>query len=271
MATAPARVAWVTGASSGIGRAVALQLAREGWRVAASARGADALAGLAAEAPRGTVAAYPLDVTDGPALHAVVAEIERALGPIDRAVLNAGTHKPVTADRFSAAPFKALLQTNVIGTVHGLEALIPPMQGRGRGQIAVVASVAGWRGLPTAAAYGASKAALINMAEALRPELAALGIDLRLVNPGFVETPLTAKNRFPMPFLISAEAAADRICRGLDGSGFEISFPRRFTWVLKCLRILPYRLYFPIIRRRTGLGPAGSTRRSGLTRPSSSA
>ena len=269
MATPPARVVWITGASSGIGRALALLHAREGWWVAASARGADALAALVAEAPLGRVQAFPLDVTEAAANRATVAAIERKLGSIDRAILNAGTHKPVSADRFSVVPFEALLATNVMGAVNGLDALIAAMRGRGRGQIAIVASVAGYRGLPTAAAYGASKAALINLAEALRPELGQLGIDLRLVNPGFVRTPLTAKNRFPMPFLMQPDAAAARVLHGLGGSGFEITFPRRFTWVLKCLRLLPYRLYFPIIRRTTGL-PPGSTPRSTPTPSSSS-
>ena len=270
MATLPARVVWITGASSGIGRALALQHAQAGWWVAASARGADALAALVAEAPLARVQAFPLDVTDAAATRATVAAIERKLGPIGRAVLNAGTHKPVSADRFSVVPFETLLATNVMGAVNGLDALIAAMRGRARGQIAIVASVAGYRGLPTAAAYGASKAALINLAEALRPELAQLGIDLRLVNPGFVRTPLTAKNRFPMPYLMEPEAAAARVYRGLGRRGFEITFPRRFTWVLKCLRLLPYRLYFPIIRRATGLQP-GSTRRSPTTPGSTSA
>ncbi len=262
---APTRVVWITGASAGIGRAVALHHAREGWQVAASARGEEALQALIAAAPAGRIQAFPLDVADGAATMATVAAIEAQMGPIDRAILNAGTHRPVSADRFAAAPFEALWRINVMGAVHGLDALIPVMRGRGRGQIAIVASVAGYCGLPTAAAYGATKAALINMAEALKPEMDALGIDLRLINPGFVRTPLTDRNRFPMPFLMEPEAAAARIHAGLAGGAFETTFPRRLTWVLKCLRILPYRLYFKVTRRMTG-----ATKRSGATPPSSS-
>ena len=139
-----------------------------------------------------------------------------------------------------------------MGSVHGLAAILPAMIGRGSGHIAVVSSVAGYRGLPTAAAYGATKASLINMCEALAFDLHGTGVRLQLVNPGFVDTPLTRRNSFPMPFLMTVEDAAERIHRGLRSRKFEIAFPRRFTLWLKLMRILPYALYFPILRRATG-------------------
>ena len=243
------KTAWLTGASTGIGRAVALRLAAEGWRVAASARNAEALAALAAEAPPGAIAPYPLDVTGRDACLACAERIERELGPLDLAIFNAGTHRPMAAQEFSSATVRTLLDINVMGVAHGLEAVLPRLIARKAGRVMIVASIAGYRGLPTAAAYGASKAALINMAEALRPELLEQGVVLQLVNPGFVKTPLTDKNRFPMPFLISAEQAAEAILRGMRSDRFEIAFPSVFAWLMKLVRVLPDRIYFHFTRR----------------------
>lgn len=245
------RAAWITGAGKGIGRSLALRLAADGWRVAVSARTEADLLSLAAEAERldGVVAPHTLDVADEAAVARVLDAIEDGSGPLDLVVLNAGTHIPVAAAQFSAKPFRKLMEVNFFGVVHGLAAVLPRMIERGHGRIAVVASVSGYRGLPTAAAYGATKAALINMCEALKPELDRSGVRLTLINPGFVETPLTDRNDFPMPFLISAEKAADRIVRGLERGAFEITFPRRFTFLLKLARCLPYALYFRLTGR----------------------
>jgi len=245
------RLVWITGASYGLGREVALQLARRGDRVAVSARSMDKLRALAGEAPEGRILPYALDVTDGPATAEIVARIEADHGPIDIALLNAGTHEPVSAGDFSAEKVRNLIELNLMGTANCLEPLLERFRQRGRGHIAIVASVAGYRGLPTSAAYGATKAGLINMAESLKPECDRLGVKMQIVNPGFVRTPLTDKNPFPMPFLMEPEDAAAALIRGLEGDGFEISFPKRFTYLLKILRCLPYALYFPMIRRAT--------------------
>ncbi|MBI3707229.1 MAG: SDR family NAD(P)-dependent oxidoreductase [Proteobacteria bacterium] len=242
---------WITGASSGIGRALALRLARDGHRVAASARNVEALAQLVREGS-GRVVPVPLDVTDKEAVRAAVTRIEAALGPIGLAVLNAGAHRPLSADDFSTDAFRALVEVNLMGVVHSLDAVLAVMRPRRAGHIAVVASVAGYRGLPTAAAYGATKAALINMCEALRLDCARLGIKLQMVNPGFVETPLTERNSFPMPFLIPVERAVDRFITGLASDRFEITFSRRFAAILRLLRCLPYPLYFRLVRAATG-------------------
>ena len=246
---------WITGASTGIGRALALRYAAAGDIVLASARSTDGLASLvsAAAGQPGSVIPLPLDITDRAAVQEALSAAEPRHGPIRTAILNAGTHEPVTPDTFAAATFERLLRINVLGTVNCIEALLPRFSRRGGGQIAIVSSVAGYRGLKTASAYGASKAALIIMAEALHVDFAPLGIDVRLINPGFVRTPLTDQNQFPMPFLVTAELAAERIWQGLErGHGFEITFPRRFTYMLKLARILPYRLYFALTRRITG-------------------
>jgi len=243
------RTAWVTGAGKGIGRALAKRLARGGWTVAVSARTEKDLASLGAECPAGRIHAFPLDVTDEKGTAVTLAAIEDQLGPLHLVVLNAGTHTPVTAEDFSAGTIRTLVETNLMGTVYGLAQVMPRFIRRKSGHIAVVASLAGYRGLPTSAGYGATKAALINMCEALKPELERHNVRISLINPGFVETPLTDRNEFPMPFLIPAERAASYIVRGLEGSGFETSFPRRFAFIMKLLRILPDRLFFFATRR----------------------
>lgn len=245
------RIAWVTGASQGIGAAVARRLACDGWTVAASARNTNKLEALCLETVvfSGSIVAFPLDVTDELAAERVFSEIESRLGPVELVILNAGTHEPVPATDFSVAPVRRLIEINLMGSVHCLAPVISRFVVRGSGRIAVVASLAGYRGLPTASAYGASKAGLINMCEALRPELLDAGVVLSCVTPGFVRTPLTDRNPFAMPFLIDADIAADRILRGVAGHHFEITFPRRFAYLMKVLRLLPYALYFAIVRR----------------------
>ncbi|MBX3446159.1 MAG: SDR family NAD(P)-dependent oxidoreductase [Parvibaculaceae bacterium] len=234
-------IVWITGASSGIGRALALRMAREGWRVAASARRAEELEKLRQEAA-GEIAVYPLDTTSPEDVKNAVAKIEREMGPIATAVLCAGTYEPVLARELTAEKARPVFELNFMGTVNCLEELIAPMRARKAGRIAVVASLAGYFGLPTSAIYGGSKAALINMAEALRPDLALDGITLQIVNPGFVKTPLTDKNEFPMPFLMEVDDAVDAFYRGLQSDRFEITFPRRFSLILRLLQMLPYRM-----------------------------
>ncbi len=242
-------VAWVTGAGKGIGRYLALRLAAEGWPVAASARTEEDLANLEAACPSRRITGFPLDVTDAARTEEVVARIEAHMGPLDLVVLNAGTHAAMPVTEFSTATFRHLVDTNLMGTVHGLEAIIPRLIARKAGRITVVASLAGYRGLPTAAAYGATKAALINMCEALRPELDKHGVVLQLINPGFVKTPLTDKNKFSMPFLMPVEDAVEAIMRGLRGKTFEIAFPGRFAFLMKILRCLPDWLFFALTAR----------------------
>jgi len=241
--------AWVTGAGKGIGRAVVRRLANDGWTVAASARTEADLASLRRECPKNRVLAVPLDVTDADATAVALDRIEREIGPLDLVILNAGTHRPTPAGGFSIETMRSLVETNLMGTANGLTAVMPRFLQRGRGQIAVVASLAGYRGLPTAAAYGATKAGLINLCEALRPELLRHGVALSVINPGFVRTPLTDRNDFPMPFLVSADEAAEAILRGLRRGAFEISFPLRFALIMKLLRLLPDALFFAVTRR----------------------
>lgn len=242
------KLAWITGASSGIGRAVAIKLAREGYRVAASARSADKLMELQAEMPD-RIFAFPLDVTDRPAASSVANAIRASLGPIDLAIFSAGSYKRDSVRRFDSGAFAETLNLNVIGTAHTLEAVIPDMVARRSGEICVVASVAGYVGLPGGGFYGATKAALNNLCEALYPELEREGVRMRVINPGFVDTPLTAKNDFPMPFLISVDEAAESIVEGLKTNKFEIIFPWKMALAIKFLHALPHRLRFALTRK----------------------
>lgn len=245
--TSPWRVAWITGASTGIGRELAIRLAAEGAIVAASARSAGKLADLTALSPN--IRAYPLDVTDGAAVAGTVQKIESELGPIDLAVLNAGVWHPMTAKTYDLAKATESMQVNYVGVINCLDPVMRRMSDRGAGQIAIVASVAGYRGLPKATAYGPSKAALINLAETLYPEMRAKGVKITIINPGFVDTPMTEVNDFPMPYLVSAEDAAKRMHEGMKRDKFEIVFPKRMAIMMKLLRMIRYKQFFRIVSR----------------------
>jgi len=246
-------VAWVTGASSGIGEALVHSLVGRGWRVAVTARRADALSALAQAHP-GQVAVFTADVSDTVSMAQTVSAIEQNFGLIALAVLNAGVYLPVDSRRPDPELFRKTFDVNLMGVINGLAALVPAMLGRGRGQVLIISSATGFGGMPTAAAYGASKAALINMAETLRIELEPLGLRVQVATPGFVETPAQDDNGFPKPFMISAQRAAQYLTDGLTSGAVELSFPRRFTWILKALYALPKRLYIPLVRKQTGWG-----------------
>ena len=243
MTTAPAwRSVWITGASTGIGRELALRLAREGATVAASARSPERLAEVSRLAPR--IVPYPVDVTDVEGLAAVVERIEAAQGSIDLAILNAGVWQPMGASSFDAATVARTMDVNFLGTTNALSVLLPGMIARKAGHVALMASIAGYRGMPRGAAYAPSKAAVISLAETLKPDLERKAVRVSFIAPGYVDTPMTAKNRFPMPFQISAQDAGERIVRGLHRGKFEIAFPWQMVALMKCARLLPYPAFF---------------------------
>lgn len=250
MVIAAPRVAWITGGGSGIGQSLALRLARGGCRVAISGRRAEPLNETVRLAPD-MIHAYPLDVGDLDVMRQAAARIESELGPLDLAVFNAGLGGFVKLRDFHAETFAEHMRVNYLGAVNGIDAVLPSLLRRQTGHIVVLASVAGYRGIPRAAAYGPTKAALINLAESLRLDLQREGIDISVCNPGFVVTPMTAKNRFRMPFLISVDVAGDALYRGILKRKFEIAFPLRFVILLKLFRCMPYGLYFPILRQFT--------------------
>ena len=240
---------WITGAGKGIGRALSKLMVKEGWVVAATSRTKEDLLSLVNECPLDTVIPFPLDVSNHKKTISTVRAIEKTLGQIDLVILNAGTHTPVPATNFSVEQIRNLMEINFMGIVHGLSEVIPKFIKEKRGHIVVVASLAGYRGLPSASAYGASKAAIINMCEALRPELLEHNVRLSLINPGFVETPLTDKNDFEMPFIISAEEAAKRILAGIGSKKFEIAFPKRLVFPMTLLKFLPDSLFFALTKK----------------------
>lgn len=247
--------AWITGASSGIGRALALDLAETGWRVAVTARSTGELEALAEDARTlpGSIHVFPGDVTNTDLMQRHCRSICKELGHLALVVGNAGIYLPLDGLNGNAADFRTSFDVNLMGTVNVLLPAIEAMKEPGRGQIAVVSSVAGYRGLPTSAAYGATKAGLINLVESLKFDLDLTGIRIQLICPGFVDTPATRDNPFPMPHLLTVEEAVLEIRKGLQHpTRFEISFPKAFVRQLKFLKLLPDRLYFPLVARSTG-------------------
>jgi short-subunit dehydrogenase len=238
---------WITGAGSGIGEALALRLAADGHQVIASGRRIEPLEALAQR--QAGIIPLAVDVSDHAAVHMAV----KTMAKVDTAILCAGIHTPTPAHAFDASAVRELVEINLMGAVHCIEALLPAMIARRGGHLVLVASVAGYRGLPTAGGYSASKAGLIAMAESLRLDLDGCGVRVSLINPGFVDTPLTRRNPFAMPDLITAEQAADAILRGLKTGRFETAFPFRFALIMKLLRLLPDRVYFALMHKVTGL------------------
>lgn len=248
------RRAWLVGASSGIGRATAQALHARGAQVIVSARSEAALNAFAAQHPGST--ALPLDTAVPDAVQAAAAQV-LATGPLDLVCYCAGTYRHMRATEFDLPEMLRHEQVNYTGALHVLGAVLPAMVASARagraGHVAMVSSVAGFRGLPKSLAYGPTKAALINLAEALYLDLHDLGMGVSVINPGFVSTPLTEGNDFSMPALITPEEAATAILKGWGEGAFDIHFPKRFTRVMKMLRVLPYGWYFPAIRKFTGL------------------
>lgn len=244
-------IVWITGASSGIGYETARQYVAAGHRVFATARSSDKLAALDEDCRmlEGQLLWRSADVCDRAAMDDSYQALVDTFGMPDTVIFNAGTHWPTPAASFDLEAHRAMMDINYMGVLNSLDVVLQDFRQRGRGQIAIVASLAGYRGLPNASAYGASKAALINFTESIRVELARDGLDIRLVNPGFVKTPLTDLNDFDMPFLMPVEDAASRMIKGLAGKGFEITFPTRFALLMKLFRILPDGLFFGLNRR----------------------
>ena len=239
----PWATAWVIGASTGIGAEIARQLAEAGVKVAGSSRT------ISASDETANLQAWPLDVTDAKAVAQTFAQIESAMGPIDLVLVSVGTYKPLGGFDLTLADHRAGIEVNYMGVVNVLEAILPNFRKKASGHIAWIASVAGYAGLPKSAAYGPSKAALINLAEGLKPELNRAGIALSIINPGFVKTPMTAGNDFPMPFLMEPQEAARLTIKGLAARKFEIAYPWRFVIILKVLKILPYWAFFILTKR----------------------
>jgi NAD(P)-dependent dehydrogenase (short-subunit alcohol dehydrogenase family) len=243
MASVKDRLVWVTGASAGIGRAVVIELARRGAKVVASARNEQGLNQLVADCLPQTVHVLPLDVTDRQTNLRAVETIQQRFSGLDIAFFNAGTCEYVDTAKFDSALFERTMQTNFLSMVYGIEAVLPLLRASRDAQLVGMSSTVAYRGLPRAEAYGASKAAIKHLFESLQIDLRRESISVSVVCPGFVRTPLTDRNDFPMPFRVEAEEAAKRIVDGIEAKKPEIHFPKRFSIPFKLLSLLPNRLY----------------------------
>lgn len=246
---------WLVGASSGIGEATASALHARGAQVLLSARNAPALDAFVAAHPpsQGASAqAWPMDVTDAAAVARTADQI-LAQGPLDLMLYCAGHYHEMRATDMDLVDLRRHTDINYLGALNVLHAVVPAMAARGRGHVSLVSSVAGFRGLPKSLAYGPTKAALTHLAETLYLDLRPRGVGVSVVHPGFVQTPLTARNGFAMPALITPAQAAEAMLTGWARGAFDIHYPKRFTRWMKLLRLLPYRVYFSAVRRVTGL------------------
>ena len=236
---------WITGASSGIGRAVAEKFAKEGWKVAISARRKEILDEMAKNP---NIFSFPLDVTKEDQVNEVFSKIMENFKYLDICFFCSGTYNPKYEQKIDTKKIKSTMDTNFLGTVHCVKSVESFFKNKKSGQISIVSSVAGYRGLPNSSGYGPSKAALTNFAESIYFDFKKYNVKISVISPGFIKTPLTDKNEFKMPFLKSTEFAAEKIYEGLTNSkSFEIDFPKQLTLILKFLRILPYKLYLFLV------------------------
>ena len=242
------KVIWITGASSGIGKALSIKFAQEGWIVAASAR----REGLLQELTKinQNIHSFPLDVTNPEQCKKVFEEIKKKFNNIEISIFGTGIHDPNSEKRFNLEKIREIMEVNYFGTMNSINSVYDYYNDKKGGQISIISSVAGYRGLPAAGAYCASKSALTSFAESLHFEMKKKNVRVSLISPGFIKTPMTDQNDFPMPMIKSAEFAAEQIFLGLiKKKGFEIHFPRIFTYMMKILSMLPSNIYFKIVEK----------------------
>ena len=244
------KVIWITGASTGIGKALAIKFSQNRWKVAISARREALLNEIASE--NKNIFAFPFDVTDKEKCNSTFNLIKNKFDNIDLCVFSTGTWDPKKEKEIDVEQIENVMKINFFGTLNCIKSVESYFKTRGYGQISIVSSIAGYRGLPNSTGYGPSKSALNNLAESLYFDFKRHGVRVSLISPGFIKTPMTDKNDFKMPFLKSPEFAAEKIYNGLVNSkSFEIDFPKQLTITLKLLKILPIKLYFKIVERMT--------------------
>ena len=242
------KIIWITGASSGIGKALAVKFAENGWIVAASARRENLLNDL--KKINQNIYSFPLDVTEIENCKLVAKKILDQFNNIDICVFGTGMHDPKSEKRFNLDKIREIMEVNYFGTMNSINSIYDYFSERKNGQISIISSVAGYRGLPAAGAYCASKAALTSFAESLNFDMRMKNVRVSLISPGFIKTPMTDQNDFPMPMIKSPEFAAEQIYIGLTKrKTFEIHFPKVFTYFLKFLSILPSSIYFKIVEK----------------------
>tara|TARA_B100000161_G_scaffold51835_1_gene33752 strand:+ start:351 stop:1109 length:759 start_codon:yes stop_codon:yes gene_type:complete len=244
------KVIWITGASTGIGKAIAIKFSKNGWNVAISARRLELLEEISKQ--NQNVFSFPLDVTNKDNCHKVFSEIKNKLGKIDLCVFSTGTWDPKKEKEIDVEQIENVMKVNFFGTLNSIKSVEKYFKDLGKGHISIVSSIAGYRGLPNSTGYGPSKSALNNLAESLYFDFKRYGVRVSLISPGFIKTPMTDKNDFKMPFLKTTEYAADKIYNGLvNSNAFEIHFPKQLTLVLKFLKILPNWLYLKLLSKLT--------------------
>ena len=242
------KIIWITGASSGIGKALAIKFAEKGWIVAASARRENLLEDL--NKFNQNIYSFPLDVTEIENCKLVANKIIEKFGGIDICVFGTGMHDPKSEKRFNLNKIREIMEVNYFGTMNSINSIYEYFSEKKNGQISIISSVAGYRGLPAAGAYCASKAALTSYAESLNFDMRMKNVKVSLISPGFIKTPMTDQNDFPMPMIKSPEFAANEIFKGLtEKKSFEIHFPKAFTYFLKFLQILPSSIYFKLVSK----------------------
>ena len=242
------KIIWITGASSGIGKAVAIKFAENGWIVAASARRENLLNEL--KEINENIYPFPLDVTNIDKCKLVTTNIINQFRNIDICLFGTGMHDPKSEKKFNLEKVREIMEVNYFGTMNSINSIYDYFSEKKNGQISIISSVAGYRGLPAAGAYCASKAALTSFAESLNFDMQMKNVRVSLVSPGFIKTPMTDQNDFPMPMIKSPEFAANEIYKGLTVKrGFEIHFPKAFTYFLKFLQILPSGIYFKLVSK----------------------
>ncbi len=236
---------WITGASSGIGKAVAEKFAKEGWKVAISARRREILEEMS---NNDKIFSYPLDVTNQDQVNNTFNKIIEDFGGLDLCIFSSGTYDPKNEKSIDVDKIKNVINVNFIGVVNCVKSVEKNFKQKKSGQISIVSSIAGYRGLPNSSGYGPSKAALTNFAESIYFDFKKFNVNVSIISPGFIKTPLTDKNEFSMPFLETPEFAAKKIFNGLTkNKSFEIHFPKPLTLLLKFFRILPYKIYLFLI------------------------
>ena len=242
------KVIWITGGSSGIGKALAYKFANEGWQVALSARREELLNEISKS--NDNIHSFPLDVLDVEKCKEVFNKIVNKFENIDIAVFSTGIHDPDSERKINLESIRKIMETNFFGTMNSINSVYNYFKDKKSGHISIVSSVAGYRGLPMAGAYCASKSALISYAESLYFEMKRFNVRVSVVNPGFIKTPMTDQNPFPMPMIETPEFAAEEMFKGLTKSkSFEIHFPKKFTFIMKILKIMPNWLYLKLIKK----------------------
>ena len=244
------KVIWITGASTGIGKSLAIKFSKNGWKVAISARRAEILDDISKQ--NENIFPFPLDVTNKEECKKVFLEIKNKLQNIDICVFSTGTWDPKKEKDIDIDQIENVMKVNFFGTLNSIKSVEKYFKDSGKGHISIVSSIAGYRGLPNSTGYGPSKSALNNLAESLYFDFKKYGVRISLISPGFIKTPMTDKNDFKMPFLKTSEYAADKIYHGLVNTNvFEIHFPKQLTLILKFLKILPNWLYLKLVGKLT--------------------